>query len=842
MGTKVEAWQLSPTGAGVGDVLVAVQRAGLFTTQSLSQFGSVTLLVARRDGAQSTYLVTPASAASRKAADLLASSLGATAVKAEVPVDVLTSTPKIRQLMFQPFSGTFRETQQGADPAEQARLLAASMTDGQWLAITLRGPGRFEYRRHSRWLATRMATFLPTHHSLASEAVIGSFYVGAEHPSDADALLRQVASTMPGFDLPVRTGRVVPRTVWSMMWLAAALVLWAGAVLPALASSLVPAGLPWAGALTSTLLVAATLLALPPAVIGYAIGRGAIPTRDTRLRAAARSGLFPAPAHYEVWRGPWTAPTKGGTDNDGRQVKARQGNYPVSHRSFVLGPHLPVLLCAPHAGAVSGQMSTGGRPVPPPLRQRVGPLLGYDPVGNPVYLSAADLVGGTFISGRRGSGKTLLLNGMYAWACLDRVRPCGLPGTFGPNQALVAFESKGEGATKYLEWAHAMGDSATLVEVADPQGWSINLLDVPGTWNDRGLFFADMLKYVLDDGAIGPSSFMGLASFGAAALALTETEAGRTVLAQVDGVGADVALMDLIYILVGGRGDEVAVRLDAEVAGEAARLERLGAPDPGLNCARDALRPYYGGNTPSSRRDAVAPPRNKIFALLAAGHWWSGTRPSLTWDQILTGLRSVVVNTGPSVMRPGEDLPAEVADQMAGMLMFSLQRAIMRNCAAWGEQGYSVAMFADELALLAGSDDRVITWLHDQGRSFGVRSAFATQRSSQLSERVRESVMDYSTLIAFRQSNEGAAAPIVADLAADGSPWSVADMVTLPRYTAAVRTAFDDQRQTPFTFKAHYFAGDVAGFPELQGWTPGAGPEPVPAAAVADANDPEAGW
>ena len=91
-----------------------------------------------------------------------------------------------------------------------------------------------------------------------------------------------------------------------------------------------------------------------------------------------------------------------------------------------------------------------------------------------------------------------------------------------------------------------------------------------------------------------------------------------------------------------------------------------------------------------------------------------------------------------------------------------------------------MSVFADELALLAGSSAEVLTWLHDAGRSFGVRPYLATQRISQLPPALAESILDYGTVCWFVQSNPDVAERAARDLSVDGSAWSPADVTNLP--------------------------------------------------------------
>jgi hypothetical protein len=205
--------------------------------------------------------------------------------------------------------------------------------------------------------------------------------------------------------------------------------------------------------------------------------------------------------------------------------------------------------------------------------------------------------------------------------------------------------------------------------------------------------------------------------------------------------------------------------------------------------------------------------------MLAAESWWSPSRRKVTWTRILTEHRSVVVNAGVSAR--GHQLDERLARYMASLLTYSLVETIKRTCSGWQAQGRSVSIFSDELSQMAGSSTETMTWLHDQGRSYGVRAYLATQRLQQLPQDLRASLMDYSAVLWFAQSSIDAANAAVNDLIADGSEWSVADITGLEPYTAVVRCYVGQVRQPAVPVRLTFFESDMEGFAAAQ-----AGAEP----------------
>ena len=311
--------------------------------------------------------------------------------------------------------------------------------------------------------------------------------------------------------------------------------------------------------------------------------------------------------------------------------------------------------------------------------------------------------------------------------------------------------------------------------------------------------------------------------------ALTAALSGALVttdrVARHAGLPAGRSPVFYAHVLLGGRGDDRATALAAAIRGSADRAATPGDPDTTnddpdsvaeLGDVVDRLQPFFGaGSTPAGRRNLTESSRNKLDELLAAEHWWSPARRKVTWAQILTGHRSVVINAGPA--GDGAQLTERLTGYLSAMLTFSLREAISRTCNGWREQGRSVSIFADELALLAGSSAEVLVWLHDAGRSFGVRPYLATQRITQLPAVLAESILDYGTVCWFVQSNPDVADRAARDLSVDGSAWSPADVTNLAPYTAVVRTHVGQRRQPAAPVRVAFFEDRMGAFPAAQG-------------------------
>ncbi len=149
------------------------------------------------------------------------------------------------------------------------------------------------------------------------------------------------------------------------------------------------------------------------------------------------------------------------------------------------------------------------------------------------------------------------------------------------------------------------------------------------------------------------------------------------------------------------------------------------------------------------------------------------------------------------------------------MLMYGLQNALRRYCSGWLDQGRSVSLFGDELSLLAGSSPEVIGWVRDQGRSYGVRAFFATQRPEQLTPQLRNNFLTYATLISFAQNDVNTAREIADNC---GSDWSAEDIQNLEPFHVVVRTEVNQQRQQAFVVALPNFESNMSGFRAAQGY------------------------
>lgn len=824
-GMEQQAFRMARAGGIDTNPTTFVQRAGMFAS-SVANTGAATMLTRREASGLNGYLILPGNAVSHKAEINLAHTVGAHAEPVGLPAE-LGDTEEIGMLEFKP-SPALRETQNGIDPTELPRLLANAMSEGTWVAVTMRRPGNRERQFYTPWLAHRLGTAVPTHHSISQTALVVSITAGASTKAEVRALLAQVTAGLPGFDLDTTVRFARPRSaVFYAGATGAALSLAAAIGLPVLAPS-VPAGIEG----ISPELIAALSGTLPgflfaaAAVFGLAFLAGLsgrLPSPESKLRDHLDAGTFPAPLQRHSRPQPprkermvrQTRVVNGDKQSFEKLIHASDGDYPLNRRSFLVGPSVIVGMVSPHAGAVSGVATTKARATPPAMLQPIGPMLGTNDDGS-AHLSADDLRMGTAVVGKPGSGKSLLIRSLFGWNCLERMHPSGRPGYPGKNNTLIAFESKGDGVAKYVQWAHTLGDSILVIDAADPATPAIDLFAVPGDNAAKANFFANAMKYTFGDGAIGDRSLPTIVAVLTAAQAID-----AEVLDSMDD--RDELILPhgkspiyYAFQLLAGHSDKNAVSLAHGLRNYAVKLRERGTPNTAYELGYSAISSLFEDKTESARRTFLEAPRNKFEQLLVLENWWTPGRRKVTWEQVLEGHRSIVINTGSSLT--GVILDESQKQQLSSMLMFSLQNALMRHCSGWLEMGRSVSIFADELSLLAGTSPEIVGWIRDQGRSYGIRAILATQRPEQLAPALRNNFLTYSTLISFAQTDVNTASEVAANVGAN--EWSTEDIQHIEPYHVVVRSEVAQRRQPAFIVRLPNFEADMASYAAAQGYAP----------------------
>lgn len=718
----------------------------------------------------------------------------------------------------------------GSNPQMNAEIAAvvdaasSSLRDGEWVACSVRKPSSGEVVSHSAWLSQ---FGVHTHHSKEANAVVMSMWAGAGSAGQAKSLLQQVAGALPGFDMP-RNAQTLGASRTQLV---------CGLSIPAgVAYSLVPnfveLALPYPGAGWAV---------AGAGVVGLGLSlTGKLPSREKRVRRILSLGLVPAPPKRVL---PAVSARAQRMDQNGviTQV-ARNAGYPLHNDSYIVGAITPLTLVAPHAGAQSGGGQTANRSVPPQLLSATGPLFGYADADMPVHLTDEGDWRGLIALGAAGSGKSVLLQGVWGY---DAARKSGqVPRPTGKFNAQFGFDTKdGASAAEYIAWAEAAGlpilrtpeqytaweagnrsvPPVVVLSVAD-QSASLGVDLFPGTGDsyNRARRATSALKYTFGAQSIGPESFATLSRVLIGAFAVNESIAAE---ARVE---TGKSAFYYAGILLGTRGDELGVHLAAAIRSAG---EREGNAD--ALTAYGHLAPLYDPKVTASARSRLQQaPQNKMEQMLAAEQWWS--RPARTsWPALLDANASVIIDFG---AKGGFLMDEEQREQLASLMLYTLHEEVKLHCVGWQEQNRLVSIYADELKHLARNSPDVINWARQDGRSFGVRLIVATQEPEQLEDSVRKTVMGLGTLVAFRQSESTVIRAVLDNISIDGTDWEQKDLSQLPDYHAIVRTHHAGTPLTAFTARVAYFRG-MRGeeFIAVQGGASHGRPAPLAAPAVADA-------
>lgn len=770
---------------------------------------AATLLVAHHPGEGiSQYVVVPDNKRNpERVAGNAASSVGGRAERLEDPVALDTSS--VMRMVADPDTNAARETQAGADPHQIARYVREGLPEGYWVAVSMRPPTKSERNVARRWYDHRLGN-TATHHSRSGEVLVSSIWAGGPDRSGVADVINGVVAVMPGFDVEARA-----RAPWGARSVTAVCVLlallgWVGV------RGTAPVGDWWSGVprFSSWLWLAYGAMAVVAALAWV----GVLPTPASRARRAIRRGNVPMPPRRmsSVRR-----PRKERLDADGNiRSRAFDGDYPLSRDDFFVGPSVVLGLVSPHTGEATGAATTKMRQVPTALRSNIGPVIGTSG-GVEVHVSQLDRFGGVATFGQAGSGKSVVITNIFGYdtALRCRARAMGsswsplVTGDTGARNTLIAFENKGrDGVAVYMRFAQHFGDDLTVVEVADPTTPAIDMFGT-GTAAQRAAFFVDSMVYAFGEQAVGNRSQGVLNSVFAAALLATAADvelANKSLPVPMD---PRFSAMELADVLLCGRGDAQGIALAGAMTSRAVATQ-----DPELMEAVTRLSPMYGDKvTASQRRTLVEAPQNKVALLLKNKGWWDRGRARGTWDAIIASHASVVVNAGQSLS--GEQVDSTLTKTLMAMMTYGLQKAIERNCSGWGEQDRSVSIFSDELSLLAGQNNSdVFQWFRNQGRSFGVRAAFATQIPEQLEPVLRTTVTGFTTFLWLGQADPGVAGVAAADLSADGTEWTVADITTLEPYHGILRCSVNKQRQPSVPVRTLFYGeGRLAEFVTEQG-------------------------
>ncbi|GGG68058.1 hypothetical protein GCM10011374_35440 [Kocuria dechangensis] len=816
---SLEVFSLAPVQGINLNPLQFAGRADVFASAA-TQNGPFTLLVVSTGATVADYVLVDAAAANANAPVQLAQTVGARSTAPEAPeIDRLTTLLADTQVLGRlraARTSISRATQAGADPTDLAAAVAPVLAAGEWVAVTARRPLRHERKAHLKWLAHRLGTRNPQHHSMTEQAVVVSVRAGASGADRVRSLLNTVSAAMPGFDVST-TVSLEPRH--HPAWKAAPA---AAALLAASVAAFVVGGPDYARLALAGILGAAALGAI--SALSFT---GKLTSPAAHLTALNSAFQFPPPPRRRLRpKPPREASTQTHKNADGttstRHIAASAGDYPVHRDAFYLGPSVIAGLVSPHIGAAAGDVSNAVRATSPAMSTRCGFNLGSND-GVDTYIPATDTHGGIAVVGAPGTGKSFFMQAYYAYCARERVAPSGQPGYPGRANSLIVFESK-DAAPAYQRWAKKVGDRTLLIDVADKRRASIDFFSCPGvdTLEERATMIVNAMVYAWGDKAIGDRSKETLTDLFTAALVINDELLTSIPARDEHNLPTGASPFYYLYVLLGARGgDPVAVSLATAILDKATRLRERGADGGDWTVAAGAVAKLYGpGVSFANRRPLLEAPRNKVQQLYLNEQFFSPARKKITFEQVLAEHKSIIFNTGKSAS--GRQLMDDHAETISAMTMYLLYRNIMAVCSGRQEQSRRVTIIADELSTLAGSNEMVLSWFRDKGRSFGVEAVLGTQRPEQLTPVMRNNVMTYATLISFAHKDRSTASEIADAVSGAGVSFTAEELQLIPLHHAVIRSQSHMQLQPAAIVHVHNFPALGAQFLDLH-FGPGAG-------------------
>lgn len=778
-------------------------------------------LLTTRDGTgrRRNYLLFPDRYDESKALSL-SHALGAKLERVD-PTDLRTELPATSRSGWLVADGQHegRESQLNVDPTEAGRILEQSMPPNSWVAITLRRQIGSERDLYWAWLRHQLGQGT-THPAINSTAMVFNITAGATTDDEVRSVLSTTEAALVGLDITTHVKiahaftRPLAFAAGAVTSAAAAIAIntvpQVGAVLPETVTSIATTVFAVVAVVFAVLTATCWLLGIP-ANFGRAVSRAGVtlkwPFPTKRLTPETRT------------------PKQASTDSDGNHHDAYAGVYPLHRNSFFNG--LPVVLpvVSPRGGANSGEAEVRERSAPGETRNIIGPRIG-DAAGSPFHLESKSMRFGTMVYGEPGMGKTYLLNMLFGWMAGCRAGGFTDAHPKWPNTdtAMVAFESKNFGGVRsYQQWAEAAGSDTVAVDPMDPESWAIDLGDPPGkTLSEKSTFLTDMFAYAFGDDAIGPASYDSFQKMFAVALAMCDSPYLDG--AEREGVDTGASVFYFLDLLIGGRGQTMAKNVFTSFSKQVAKDAE--APSDLVEAIRQA--DSIMTQTDAQRTKRFEAPANKIGQIVRMEQFWSPARRHLSFDNVLAQHKAVVINLGTSANR--DKLGTRQQEQLGAMLMFALKDAISRLCDDWGETKQQVAIFSDELSLLAPNSPEVMQWFRNQGRSFGVWLFLATQYPRLLDDGVKAACDTLDNLIVFysKESSDGAVgtAPLLS--AADVDPWTPADVAGLDaqRHQVAVRPTLEGRQRNTVVVELLAAADDRAGWLAEHGFGDGRSVEP----------------
>lgn len=312
----------------------------------------------------------------------------------------------------------------GATPDVLVRTMIGNLQPGQWVALSMRTPSRAEVKRNKLVQDHRGKM---QHQSRAMNAKVCAVYAGADSQDVADRLAEQVVAGFPGLEVAAKStaapGRIASAAKLWMVAAIAGVLAFAGPLAYSYVAEFSMLDVREVPPLVSVFLY---VLAVVLALLGALQLTGHVPSEASRREALMGHGLVPIAAKRAK------APSRPSrereeVDNAGNRklIQESEGDYPLAKDAILLSPAVMVMLVTPHgSNEFASNIAADGRSAPAALKKPVGPLIAMED-DVPVHLTVEDAWAGAFLVGQAGSGKTYMMELIWAWWVMSMNRDGG---------------------------------------------------------------------------------------------------------------------------------------------------------------------------------------------------------------------------------------------------------------------------------------------------------------------------------------------------------------------------------------------------------------------------------
>jgi hypothetical protein len=381
---------------------------------------------------------------------------------------------------------------------------------------------------------------------------------------------------------------------------------------------------------------------------------------------------------------------------------------------------------------------------------------------------------------------------IFGWLILQRVEKKKM---FARN-GLFVFETKGE-ATSWIKWIGEFGDACVNVKINDPSTPAIDVYHLGETARKRAEAFVDVMKAGFGADDIQFASTGILVSLMTATFAFPVENIMPMLFNDLDPNPVMAA-----FILCGGLNDQSGLDLHSA-------LVQWNATHPSeeQNRALTELGTIFGEKvTPSNRDSKTSAPRSKLAVLANnLGAFFATARPRFTMQYAVENHWITLIDYGSSASMG--DLARST---ITGMLFDHLRKTIENTCSSWQAEGRYSSIFIDEVAAIpTATREPSISWIRDQGRSYGVVPYLAAQSPAQLSPKLVGTLTSLGTFFALSQRDADAVRVITNALSLYGG-WSAEEVASLPFYYAIMRSTFREQTQQAALVKLLLWDGTEA--------------------------------